>query len=129
MLLSFVTPGHFSHHNGKAMATRRRSFQSIKYFIIKSENSLKIYCYENNIKDIPAIRTYQCACMGCGKKDNPFGLTNFSYSGCKTGTETYSINNQAQEAQGDQKQWKLNRKMVFGVSNISMPCLIAALIS
>jgi len=42
MLLSLVKPGHFSRHNDKAMAIKRKLSLSIKYFIIKPENSLKI---------------------------------------------------------------------------------------
>jgi len=42
MLLLLVKPGHFSRHNDKAVAARRRLFHPIKYFIIKPENALKM---------------------------------------------------------------------------------------
>jgi len=45
--------------------------------------------------------------LSCGKKSNSFGLTNFSHSACKTGTEAYSINNQTQGIQGDSETMEI----------------------
>ena len=51
--------------------------------------------------------------MSCEKKNNSFGLTNFSYSGCKNGTKTYATNNQTRNSQGDSETIEIKSKNGF----------------